>query len=152
MSKSSRLASSILTAAGICCLRVSVLAGHPGHSKVAIGGIADRDSTGQHIWFRSQREADRVFKATLSRCFDSKKTKAGLTVKLPPGHVVDLITSIAQSLGITPIHDADVATTFDTISRRAETAIASMGREATFKRLQGAADLDPVGLLARFRG
>jgi hypothetical protein len=41
-------------------LRVSVLAGHPGHSRVAVGGIADRDGKCHRIWFQSQKAAERV--------------------------------------------------------------------------------------------
>jgi hypothetical protein len=136
MSKSSKLASELMAKLGIACLRASPLAGHPGFSKLAIGGIADRNTTGELVWFKSQRDAEKVLQATLSRCLDSKKTKAGITVKLSPDQVVDLVTTIAFSLGITRIKGGDVATTFDSISRRVETAIASMGRTATLKRMR----------------
>lgn len=152
LTKSSKLASSILTATGLVCLRTSTLPGHQHHSRVTVAGIADRDSTGHRIWFLRLRDAERVLQAVLGRCLVSRKTKAGLTVKLPPDHVVDLVHAIAFSLGITPIHDADVATTLTSISARAQTAIKAMGREGTLKRLQGAAELDPAGLLARLRG
>jgi hypothetical protein len=127
-----------MSALGLCCLRASPLAGHLGRSKLAIGGIADRESSGHRLWFRSQREAERVMQATLSRCFDSKKTMDGLTVKMPPDQVVDLLNTVARSLGIAAIKDCDVATTFDSVHRRIETAIAGIGRDATLKRMRAA--------------
>jgi len=128
---------------GITCLRASALAGHPGRTKLAIGGISDRNAAGERLWFRSQREADKVMQATLSRCLDSKKTKAGITVKLAPDQVFNLVHTIALSLGITPIPDDRVATTFDSIVVRVETAIAQTGRIGTMKRLRSAvAQLD----------
>jgi hypothetical protein len=139
-----------MTATGLRCLRVSVLAGgHPGFSKLTIGGIADRDTAGERVWFKSQRDAEKVLQATLSRCFEAKKTKSGITVKLPPDQVVDLVGTIAFSLGITRIKDCDVATTFDSIASRIETQIKALGREGTMKRLLGVLDFDLTGLLAR---
>jgi hypothetical protein len=148
LAKSSKLASEIVTAAGIVCLRVSGLAGHPGYSRLAIGG--DCNAAGARLWFRSQREADKVMQAALARCFDSKKTNRGLTVKLPPDHVVDLVYTVTHSLGITAIRDEDVATALDSISRRVETAIARTGRIGTLKNLRTAVALvEPAELLSR---
>jgi hypothetical protein len=127
-----------MTATGIVCLRASVLAGHPGFSKLAIGGIADRDSAGDRVWFRNERDAKRVLDTFLSRCFESTRKETGLTVNLPSDKIVELVTAIARSLGIRPIKDCDVATTFDGIATRIETAIASMGRGATLKRMRAA--------------
>jgi hypothetical protein len=60
MSKSSKLASELMSATGIVCLRVSVLAGHPHHSRMTIGGIADRDLNGNRIWLQSPNSAERI--------------------------------------------------------------------------------------------
>jgi hypothetical protein len=149
LAKSSKLTSEILVALGITCLRVSSLAGHAGRSKLVIGGISDRKSAGKRLWFPSRREADKVMQATLSRCMDSKKTAAGLTVNLPPDDVVNLVNTIALSLGIRPFHDADVATTFNSINGRVEIAIKALGREGTLKRLRRITEFDLDGLLAR---
>jgi hypothetical protein len=127
-----------MSATGIVCLRVSPLAGHPGRSKVAIGALSDLKATGDRVWFRNERDAKRVLDACLSRCFESTRKETGLTVNLPLDKVVELVTSIARSLGITPIQDHHVATTFDSIATRIETAVASMGRGATLKRMRAA--------------
>lgn len=60
LTKSSKLASELIAATGLVCLRVSVLAGHPGHSRVAIGGIADRHGSGNRIWLQSTNSAERI--------------------------------------------------------------------------------------------
>jgi hypothetical protein len=114
------------------------LAGHPGRRKVTVGGLSDLKAAGERVWFRNEREAKRVLDAFLSRCFESTKKETGLTVNLPFDNVVELVTIIARSLGITPIRDCDVTGTFDSIHRRVEVAIASMGRGATLKRMRAA--------------
>jgi hypothetical protein len=150
LTKSSKLTSEILSTLGLCCLRASPLAGHPGRSKLVISGIADRDSAGDRVWFRNERDAKRVLDAFLSRCFESTRKDTGLTVKLPLDKVVGLATTIARSLGITPIQDCDVTTTFDSLHRRIETAIAKMPRhQRAMKNLRGVTDHDLTGLLAR---
>src|ERR1700691_1826478 len=67
LTKSAKLASELLTKFGLVCLRAAPLAGHPDRSKLAIGGIADRDRAGARIWFRNERDAKRVLDAFLSR-------------------------------------------------------------------------------------
>jgi hypothetical protein len=149
LAKSSKLASEIISAMGLVCLRAGPLAGHAGRSKVTIAGIDDRKAVGERVWFRNAKEAEKVETAFLSRCLESTRTKTGLTVNLPPGKVVDTVCTIAFSLGITPIRDVDVATTFDSVNRRVEAAIATMGRQGTLKRLRRITELDLTGLLAR---
>jgi hypothetical protein len=151
LAKSSKLASELLTKFGLVCLRAAPLAGHPDRSKLAIGGIADRDRAGARIWFRNERDAKRVLDAFLSRCFESTKKETGLTVKLPYDQVVELVSDIAYSLGIIRIKDCDVATTFDCVATRIETAIAKMPRhQRAMKGLIGILDRDDLpGLPAR---
>jgi hypothetical protein len=149
LTKSSKLASELMAATGLVCLRVSTLPGHPGFGRVAIGGIADRDSKGERIWFRSRRDAERVLQATFSRCVVSKKTKAGITVALPPDQVADLVDNITFSLGIIRKSDRDVAATFDSVHRRIEGSIKSVGRAGTFETLRGVIEHPDLGMLTR---
>jgi hypothetical protein len=151
LTKSSKLTSEILSTLGLCCLRASPLAGHPGRSKLVISGIADRDSAGDRVWFRNERDAKRVRDAFLSRCFESTRKETGLTVNLPLDKVVGLAIAIARSLGITPIQDCDVTTTFNALDGRIETAIAKMPRhQRAMKNLQGVIGGDFYGLLERY--
>jgi len=150
LTKSSRLASSILTATGLVCLRTSTLPGHQHHSRVTIAGIADRDLKGTRTWFQRLRYAERV----IAELFKTHGMRRGATmvIEAVPDDVDRLLRASAQLLGIHVVEDRDIDTTLSNLTKLAEDAIKAMGREGTLKRLQGAAELDPAGLTARLRG
>jgi hypothetical protein len=147
MSKSSKLASELMTAAGIVCLRVSVLAGHPGYSKVAIGGIAGRDSKGNRIWLQSPNSAERI----VSELFRAHGMRRGgtLVIEAIPDDVDRLLRDSARLLGIGVLEDDQIDALMTSLTKRAEAAIATMGRQGTLKRLRRITELDLTGLLAR---
>src|ERR1700676_1861551 len=98
MSKSSKLASELIAATGLCCLRTGVLAGHPHHSRVTIGGIADRDLSGNRIWLQSPNSAERI----ISELFRTHGTRRGgtIVIEAAPHDADRLLRASAQLLGI----------------------------------------------------
>jgi hypothetical protein len=125
-----------MSATGLVCLRAGPLAGHPGRSKVTIAGIDDRKAAGERVWFRNAKEAEKVEAVFLSRCIESTRSMTGLTVNMPPAQVVYTVCTIAFSLGITPIKDCDVATTFDSVHLKVEAALAKMKRGGSLNRMR----------------
>jgi hypothetical protein len=147
MSKSSKLASEIMTATGLVCLRTSTLAGHPGHSRVTVGGIADRDANGHRIWFRSQKAADRVV-VELHHTQGMRRAGA-LVIEAIPDEVDRLLRHSARLLGIEFLEADRIDALMTSITKRAEAAIAAMGRQGTLKQLRRVTERDLSGLLDR---
>lgn len=148
MTKSSKLASELIAATGLCCLRISVLAGHPRYSKVAIGGIADRDSKGRRIWFMSTKAAERVV-AELYRTHGMRRAGA-LVVDAVPDEADRMLRASARLIGVAMLDDEQVDSKLAILTKRTEAAIKGMGRQGTLKRLRPATEHDDMTrLLAR---
>jgi hypothetical protein len=130
-----RLTEDLLKGLGLTCIWLDGIAGQEGQTRLALRSIVGRRAKGEKIWFRNEREADRVQREILSRCFEAVRNRDGLSIKLPFDQVVELVFKTARALGITPIPDCDVATTFDSIHRRIEAAIARMQRDGSMKRI-----------------
>jgi hypothetical protein len=128
-----RLTEDILQNGGLTCIWLDRSQDHL--TRLARRSIAGRRSKGEKIWFRSEREAEKVQKAILNRCFEAARHRDGLLVNLPLDQVVWLVRETALSLGITLISDADLAVTFDSINRRIEAALARMQRDGSMKRI-----------------
>jgi hypothetical protein len=135
----------LITATGLVCLRSAGLAGHPGRTRITIGGIADR--SGHLIWLRSPRAAER----TLSELFRTHGMRrgAGLVIEAAPHETDQLLRASAQLIGVEILETAQVDTLTTTLAKRCDTAIAGMGRKATLKRCRRAAEYDLSGLLDR---
>jgi hypothetical protein len=139
--KSSRNPSIQLTEAlmlklGLTCLWLDrVTYGLEGKVRVLKRTIAGRIATGEKIWFRSDREATRIYDAVFSRCLKARKGRDGMVIELSHDEVAKLIRDVSFSLGVTPIQDEDVATTFDSIRARADAAMARLKREGELKKL-----------------
>lgn len=136
-----------MTAAGIVCLRFSVLAGHPHHSRVSIGGIADRDLNGSRIWFQSQKAAERIV-SELHRIHGMRRGGA-LVIEAAPDEVDRLLRASARLLGLAVFDDARIDSKMASLTKRIADAVDGMGRAGTLKRLRRVAEFDLTGLLAR---
>ena len=130
-----RLTEDILKKLGLTCIWLDRDRVHDLHTKLVLRTIVGRRAVGEKIWFRNERDAEKVQKACLSRCFEAERVRDGVMVKLPYDKVVGLIDMVAYSLGITSIKDADVATTFDSINRRIEGALRRMEYDGSMQRL-----------------
>ncbi|SHG89677.1 hypothetical protein [Bradyrhizobium erythrophlei] len=131
-----RLTEDILQNGGLTCIWLDRIAGQDQHTRLALRSTAvGRRSKGERIWFRSGREAEKVKTAILSRCFEAVRNRDSLYIKRPLDQVLELVGKTAFSLGITPISDADLAVTFDSINRRIDAAIARMQRDGSMKRI-----------------
>lgn len=146
LTKSSKLASELIAATGLVCLRTAVLAGHPGHSRVTIGGIADRDSKCHRIWFQSQKAAERVI-AELHRTHGMRRG-ADMVIEAVPDDADRMLRASARLLGIAVMDDEQIDILTARLAQRAESAIKALG-QGTFKRLRRVTDADLTGLLAR---
>ncbi len=147
MSKSKKLASELIAATGLRCLRASGLAGHPGFTKVVVGGIADRDSKCTRVWLHSTKAAERVI-AELHRTHGMRRG-GGLVVEAVPDEADRLLRNSARLLGIAMFDDELIDSLMMSLTKRIEAAIAGMGRQGTLKRLRGVTERDLTGLLAR---
>jgi hypothetical protein len=136
-----------MTAAGIVCLRVSNLAGHPGHSRVTIGGIAERACKGSRIWLQSTKSAERVI-AELHRTHGVRRGDT-LVIEAIPDEVDRLLRDSASLLGIEILDCDQIDALMTSLAKRAEAAIAGMGRAGTLKQLRRVIEFDLTGLLAR---
>lgn len=132
-SPSIRLTEDILKALGLTCILLD--RGQVDEVRLTVHSISGRRSIGDRIWFRNQRDAEKVLKACLSRRFEAHRCRDAVMVKLPPDQVLELVRLVAFSLGITPIRDEDVQTTFESIHRRVETALVRMKQDGTMKLL-----------------
>jgi hypothetical protein len=142
LTKSSKLASELMTTLGLVCLRVSIVAGHPNHVRVSVGGIADRNSSGHRIWFHSTRSAEKVI-AEVFRTHGQRRAGGTLVIEAATEEVDKLLRGSARLIGISVLEDEQVDVTMASIAQRAETAIKAMGRQGTMKRLRTAvAQLD----------
>jgi hypothetical protein len=128
LTKALQITSQILENFGLGCIRVAPLRGHAGKVALTIADISARKSTGGRIWFRSQREADRVMAAMLGQCLDTKKTKYGMAAQMSVTDAIDQVRAISRSLGVTPIEDADLDVTFNMIAGRIEALIGKLPR------------------------
>ena len=147
MTKSSILASELLAATGLVCLRISVLAGHPGHSRATIGGITDRGIKGKRIWFKSTKAAERVI-SELHRTHGMRRGD-GLVIEAVPDEADRLLRASARLIGVAVLDDMQVDAKVDILTKRVDGAVKVLGRKGTMKRLLGALDHDLTGLLAR---
>jgi hypothetical protein len=148
LTKSSKLGSELIAATGLCCLRISVLAGHPHHCRVTIGGIADRDLNGNRIWLQSTASAERVI-AELFRTHGMRRGDA-LVIEAVPDEVDRLLRDSARLLGIGVIEDERIDSLMASLKKRIDAAIAGMGRQGTLKQLRRVTtDFDLTGLLTR---
>jgi hypothetical protein len=148
LSKSTKLASELLTATGLVCLRVIVLAGHTGHSRITIGGIADRDTTCKRLWFHSARAAERVI-AELYRTHGLRRG-ADMVIDAVPDEADRLLRASARLIGVYVLDDESIDSMLESLSTRAAAAINKMPRrQRTIKALRPVLDLDLTGLLAR---
>jgi hypothetical protein len=147
VSKSSKLASELMAATGLCCLRTSVLPGHPGHSRAAIGGIADRGTAGNRIWFHSAKSAERVI-AELHRTHGMRRG-GKLVIEAVPDDVDSLLRASARLLGIAVIEDHQIDALAASLTKRIADATKGIGRQATLQRLRPVIGADLTGLLAR---
>lgn len=147
LAKASKLASEIVAATGLCCLRASVLAGHAGFSRAMLGGIADRDSKGCRIWLPSTKAAERVIAET----FRTHGTRRGATlvIEAAPDEADRLLRDSARLLGIAVLDDERVNSLMTSLTKRIEAAIKTMGRAGTLKQLRRVTEHDLTGLLAR---
>jgi hypothetical protein len=146
LTKSLKLASEIMSATGLVCLRVSNLAGHSGFSRVTIGGIADRDS-GTRIWLKSTKSAERV----IAELFRKHGMRRGgtLVIEAVPGDVDRMLRDSASLLGIEILEEERIDLLMASLTKRIEAAIKAMGRKGTRKHLRSVTERDLTGLLAR---
>jgi hypothetical protein len=147
LTKSSKLASELIAATGLCCLRTSVLPGHPGHSRVSLGGIADRGTTGKRIWLHSTKAAERVI-AELHRTHGMRRGD-GLVIEVATGDADQLLRASARLLGIATMDDDQIDSRLDLLTKRVDGAVKALGRKGTLARLRQVTDHDLTGLLAR---
>jgi hypothetical protein len=148
LTKSSKLASELLAATGLVCLRTGALAGHPGHSRVTIGGISDRDSKGLRIWFHSTKAAEKVI-AELHRTHGMHRG-SGVVIEAIPDETDRMLRASARLIGIAVMGDEFIDAKMASLIKRAEAAIKAMPRrQRALKRLRNVTDFDLTGLLAR---
>jgi hypothetical protein len=147
VAKSSKLASELIAATGLCCLRTGVLAGHQHHSRVTTGGIADRDLNGSRIWLQSPKSAERIVSELFRK--HGMRRDGTLVIEAVPDEVDRLLRDSARLLGIGVLEDAQIDALMTSLSKRTGAAIAGMGLQGTLKRLQRITEFDLTGLLAR---
>lgn len=148
MTKSSKLASELIAATGLCCLRCATVAGHSNHSRITVGvGISDRLRSGCRLWFRSQRAAERVVTELNSK--HGMRRGSALVVEATPEEAAALLLASARLLGVSIMDDDQVDSIVANLTKRIEIAIAGMGREGTLQRLRQVAESDLTGLLQR---
>jgi hypothetical protein len=149
LTKSTTLASELLTATGVCCLRIVTLAGHPGHSRISLGGIADRDAKGHRIWFSSTRSAERIIAETYRT--HGQRRGDGLVIEAAADEAYRLVQHSARLILVAVMDDAEIDAKLDSLAKRAEAAIGKMPRrQRAMKHLRGvSSDNDLPGLMAR---
>jgi hypothetical protein len=148
VAKSSKLASEILAATGIVCLRIVTLPGHPRHSRVTISGIADRSIAGHRIWLRSHKAAERII-VELHRTHGMLRGGT-MVIEAVPDEVDRLLRDSARLIGIAVIEDERIDAMMASLTKRAADQIQKLPRsQRTLKKLRGVVDHDLTGLLAR---
>jgi hypothetical protein len=130
-----RLTEDVLKKIGLTCIWLDRVSVEQDRTRLAIRSIVGRRAEGEKVWFRDYKDAKRVLDACLSRCFEAERSRDGIIVKLPYEQVVGLVDVVGFSLGIVRIKDADAATTFDSIHRRIEKAMARMQHDGSMKSL-----------------
>uniref|UniRef100_A0A973W2Y2 Uncharacterized protein n=2 Tax=Bradyrhizobium septentrionale TaxID=1404411 RepID=A0A973W2Y2_9BRAD len=129
-----RLAEDFLERLGLTCILIDRL---PGASKTRMVSrrIAAMKARGTKVWFRTEREAAAVLKQLFEANRQIQQSRDGLMVAAEVEAVVELVRGTAFCAGITPIEDCDVTTTFASVARRVEEALARWQRDGTMKRI-----------------
>jgi hypothetical protein len=140
-----RLTEELMGRLGLTCIwldRISTGAGD--ETRLLKRSIVARRAIGDKLWFRNEKEADQVFKAVLSRTFEVSRARdkmgrripgGALLARMPYDALVETIRTIAFTLGVTPINDQDVATTFDSIHRRIGAVLLRMEYDGSIRQL-----------------
>ena len=136
VTKSSKIASEIIAATGLVCLRVATLPGHPGRSRVTIATVDDRNGDGARIWLASSRSAERIE----AKVFLQHGTRRGgaLVIEAAPDEVDGLLRASAQLLGIVILSEERVDAIVASLIARIDAAVAKVGRAATLKTMRAA--------------
>ena len=136
VTKSSKIASEIIAATGLVCLRVATLPGHPGRSRVTIATVDDRNGDGARIWLGSTRSAERI----IAEVFRTHGARSGgaLVIEAAPDEVDGLLRDSAQMLGIVILSEERVDAIVASLIARIDAAVAKVGRAATMQTMRSA--------------
>jgi hypothetical protein len=129
-----RLATELLAATGVACVRVVAVPGREDFSRVVSGGLELRKGPGKRIWLRARRQAERV----MTDLFSGRRTSRrghGLVIEASLAEVDCQIRASAALLGYTITEDERTDAQLAALAVRIEVVIADMQRKGLMKGL-----------------
>ena len=131
----SRIASDLISATGITCIRTVTLPGHPGFTRIIVGDFADGKAKGERMWFRSRTRADKILTEILVWNRRTRRSGAALIIETDTAEAIKLVRERVDLLGYRAMTDADLDACVADVTKRTETAMETMRRNGTMKRL-----------------
>jgi hypothetical protein len=125
------LAGKFMVSLGVVCLHGEAVAGH---TRLTCRNFTGYRLAGERVWFRSQREAERIQKELIAGCKYASVGKGHLLVRQAPVVTADIIRTAAQLVGIVAILEQDIATTLDSVTRRIDHQLIRMRKDGSMRR------------------
>ena len=129
-----RLTDDFLDRMGLRCLLIDAIAGQES-ARLVVRKIQSLKAKGNRVWFRNEKEVEAVSREVFASSRTASRSRDGIRIWMATGQVLEHVLACARRIGITPITDADLITTRNSVIRRIDAAIALMQRDGSMKRI-----------------